>query len=182
MTPQVAFPRKRFFRQRAHANPFSDHALKYPTTPAEMDWKQYYPNTHNRKVRFADIGCGYGGLLVALAPLFPNTNILGMEIRAQVTDYVQKRIVALRQQNQHSIDLEQNTDSKDKKTAQDLQIAVEHSKVKINTSTDCISPPENSTPNASDSHIGKGDYQNIACMRMNAMKFLPNFFEKGQVS
>lgn len=27
-----------------------------------------------------------------------------------------------------------------------------------------------------------GGYQNIACIRTNAMKYLPNFFEKGQVS
>lgn len=26
-----------------------------------------------------------------------------------------------------------------------------------------------------------GQYQNVSIMRMNAMKFLPNFFEKGQV-
>ena len=27
-----------------------------------------------------------------------------------------------------------------------------------------------------------GQYQNIACLRSNAMKYLPNFFTKGQVS
>lgn len=26
-----------------------------------------------------------------------------------------------------------------------------------------------------------GQYQNIACLRSNAMKYLPNFFSKGQV-
>lgn len=26
-----------------------------------------------------------------------------------------------------------------------------------------------------------GQYQNIACLRTNAMKYLPNFFRKGQV-
>lgn len=26
-----------------------------------------------------------------------------------------------------------------------------------------------------------GSYQNIACIRSNAMKYLPNFFSKGQV-
>lgn len=26
-----------------------------------------------------------------------------------------------------------------------------------------------------------GQYQNIACIRTNAMKYLPNYFEKGQV-
>lgn len=27
-----------------------------------------------------------------------------------------------------------------------------------------------------------GEFQNIACIRSNAMKYLPNFFKKGQVS
>lgn len=27
-----------------------------------------------------------------------------------------------------------------------------------------------------------GSYQNVSIMRMNAMKFLPNFFEKGQLT
>lgn len=52
-----------------------------------------------------------------------------MEIRVQVTEYVQERIRALRAQNLES----------------DL-------------------------------------YQNAACLRANAMKFLPNFFKKGQLS
>ena len=26
-----------------------------------------------------------------------------------------------------------------------------------------------------------GGYQNVACIRTNAMKYMPNFFEKGQV-
>lgn len=30
-----------------------------------------------KKVEFADIGCGFGGLLISLAPLFPETLMLG---------------------------------------------------------------------------------------------------------
>lgn len=63
---------------------------------------------------------------VALSPLFPDTLILGLEIRVKVSDYVQDRIRALR-----------------------------------------------ATPG--------GGFQNIACLRSNAMKHLPNFFRKGQV-
>jgi tRNA (guanine-N7-)-methyltransferase len=85
--------------------------------------------SNKKKVKFADIGCGYGGLLVDLAPFFPDTLMLGMEIRVQVTDYVQQRIEALRAM-----------------------------------------------------HSETGGYQNIAIIRANAMKFLPNFFHKGQVS
>lgn len=80
-----------------------------------------------KKIEFVDVGCGYGGLLVSLSPLFPETLILGMEIRVKVEDYVKHRIEALRE----------------------------------------------SQPEA---------YQNISVMRMNAMKYIPNFFEKGQLS
>ncbi|CAO3598773.1 unnamed protein product [Absidia cylindrospora] len=125
-------PRKRFFRQRAHANPFSDHNLEYPAHPADMDWTSHYPkyaNDKTKKIEFADIGCGYGGLMIALAPLFPDTLMMGMEIRSKVQDYVYQRIKALR-----------------------------------------------------DTHADLNGYQNVSIMRMNAMKFLPNFFEKAQLS
>ncbi|KKA27457.1 hypothetical protein TD95_005000 [Thielaviopsis punctulata] len=140
-------PRKRFYRQRAHANPFSDHDLTYPISPRHMDWSEYYPDfvaegckvgdvdalglpaPIQKKVEVVDIGCGFGGLLVSLAPLLPDTLMLGMEIRTKVAKFVQDRIVALRKQN-----------------------------------------PDSSV------------YKNIGCIRANSMKFLPNFFEKAQLS
>ncbi|GAO19449.1 hypothetical protein UVI_02023470 [Ustilaginoidea virens] len=102
-------PRKRFYRQRAHANPFSDHI---PESPDAMDWCAHYPMyairdesggsgqsaKMSRSVEVVDIGCGFGGLLVALAPLFPDTLMLGLEIRTSVTQFVQERIWALREQ------------------------------------------------------------------------------------
>ncbi|ORY81508.1 tRNA methyltransferase [Protomyces lactucae-debilis] len=122
-------PQKRYYRQRAHANPFSDHALVYPVSPETMDWSALYPKAGERQVEIADVGCGFGGLLVALAPHFQDSLILGMEIRAQVTDYVHERIRALRHQEQST-----------------------------------------------------GTYDNIAVLRANSMKFLPNFFRKAQLS
>jgi hypothetical protein len=70
---------KRHYRQRAHANPFSDHVLDYPAQPKDIDWAEHFPNhLGNAKIpEFADIGCGFGGLLVALAPLFPESLMLG---------------------------------------------------------------------------------------------------------
>ncbi|KAL8721691.1 MAG: hypothetical protein Q9225_001691 [Loekoesia sp. 1 TL-2023] len=93
-----------------------------------------------KDVTVADIGCGFGGLLVALAPKLPDELLIGvltqaliigvgMEIRMQVTEFVQDRIKALRHQNPES-----------------------------------------------------GLYQNIACVRANTMKFLPNFFKKAQLT
>ncbi|XP_060765961.1 tRNA (guanine-N(7)-)-methyltransferase isoform X3 [Neoarius graeffei] len=134
----VCLPQKKFYRQRAHSNPMADHTFDYPVCPEEMDWNQLYPEYfssdgeqmeteggRSTRVEFADIGCGYGGLLVELSPLFPHQLILGLEIRVKVSDYVQDRIQSLR-----------------------------------------ASQP--------------GKYQNIACLRSNAMKYLPNFFMKGQ--
>ncbi|OTB09551.1 hypothetical protein M426DRAFT_316105 [Hypoxylon sp. CI-4A] len=154
---QTNMPKKKFYRQRAHANPFSDHNLAYPISPEHMDWSTFYPGfvagtdtqqdslpdasesteTTTRElpmkltkdVDVVDIGCGFGGLLVALSPVMPNHLLVGMEIRSQVTEFVQDRIRALRAK-----------DSEKKK------------------------------------------YQNIACIRANTMKFLPNFFRKGQLS
>jgi len=141
----IKLPQKKFYRQRAHSNPMADHSFDYPVSPDQMDWHQYYPKffpsaekreKHDAdrdvesgaksQVEFADIGCGYGGLLVSLSPLFPDTLMLGMEIRVKVSDYVKDRIEALRQQN-------------------------------------------------------PGQYENVACIRTNAMKLLPNFFAKGQL-
>lgn len=97
-----------------------------------MDWAKYYPEMiksnqqSNPDVEFADIGCGYGGLLITLSSIFPETLMIGMEIRVKVSDYVMDRIAALRSQN-------------------------------------------------------IGQYQNVACLRTNAMKYLPNYFKKGQL-
>lgn len=96
-----------------------------------MDWSPFYPDKKDpeckQKVEFVDVGCGYGGLLVTLSPMFPSTLMLGLEIRVKVSDYVIDRIAALRSQN-------------------------------------------------------KGQYENIACIRTNAMKYLPNYFHKAQLS
>ncbi|XP_044731791.1 tRNA (guanine-N(7)-)-methyltransferase [Chrysoperla carnea] len=121
----MSLPQKKFYRQRAHSNPIADHCFDYPRSPKHMDWTQLYPDT-NKKVEFADVGCGYGGLLVTLSPMFPDNLILGMEIRVKVSDYVMDRIAALRKSN-------------------------------------------------------PGSYNNIACLRTNAMKYLPNYFSKGQL-
>ncbi|XP_017769368.1 PREDICTED: tRNA (guanine-N(7)-)-methyltransferase [Nicrophorus vespilloides] len=122
----VNLPQKRYYRQRAHSNPIADHCIDYPQTPDDMDWDKYYPNKGEKSVEFADIGCGYGGLLITLAPMFPESLMIGMEIRVKVSDYVMDRIAALRIQN----------------------------------------------PDV---------YKNVACLRTNAMKYLPNYFKKGQL-
>ncbi|KAI9722783.1 MAG: tRNA (guanine-N(7)-)-methyltransferase [Chrysothrix sp. TS-e1954] len=152
-------PQKKFFRQRAHANPFSDHALTYPATPDDMDWTEHYPaflkptttssdtaQALKSRVEVTDIGCGYGGLLFALAGRLPQTLILGLEIRTSVTDFVANKIRAMRQQ------YIQNEATASANASCDVQV------------TDST------------------DMQNISVLRANTMKFLPNFFYHSQLS
>lgn len=127
-------PQKKYFRQRAHSNIFSDHDLEYPTKPELHSWDSFFPAFKGACVDFADIGCGFGGLLMALSPLFPDKFILGMEIRLKVEEYVKLKIDGLRKINA----------GKQKEEAE--------------------------------------SFQNVSVMRMNAQKYCPNFFKKGQLS
>jgi tRNA (guanine-N7-)-methyltransferase len=88
-------PRKRFYRARAHSNPLSDSHFPVPVSPDEVDLSQHYPRYFPAdkgggeeppppRIRFADVGCGFGGLLVGLSPLFPDTLMIGMELRDKV--------------------------------------------------------------------------------------------------
>lgn len=101
-------PQKRFFRQRPHMNPFSIHtelAEGSPVAPSAMDWSAHFPVAgRGRQADVADVGCGYGGLLVGLAPILPSSLIVGMEIRNKVTEFVRLRIAALRAQHPGKFD------------------------------------------------------------------------------
>lgn len=105
-----------------------------------------------KPVTVADIGCGFGGLLVALSPLLPEELILGLEIRTQVTEYVEDRIKALRERERGG------------------------------ASSAPSSASDASPTKGKGQGQGKGLYQNISCLRANTMKFLPNFFTRGQLS
>jgi tRNA (guanine-N7-)-methyltransferase len=98
ITLEGEMPQKRFYRSRAHCNPLSHNdAFDYPVSPNAMDWTLHYPD--GKPPTVLDVGCGFGGLTVALATLLPNEHIMGMEIRAKVTEYVRLRIVALRKEH-----------------------------------------------------------------------------------
>ncbi|CAL5381472.1 unnamed protein product [Camellia sinensis] len=128
-------PRKRFYRARAHSNPLSDSHFPVPISPCHVDYSLHFPQLfpssdqfdNSKKIQFADIGCGFGGLLISLSILFPNTLMIGMELRDKVTEYVKERVLALR-----------------------------------------VAHP--------------GQYQNVSVVRTNSMKYIPNYFEKGQLS
>lgn len=91
-------PQKRFYRQRAHANPLSHNdAFNYPVSPQHMDWRALYEQEASPPT-VLDIGCGFGGLTVTLCELLPEERILGLEIRSKVTEYVRLRILNLRKE------------------------------------------------------------------------------------
>ncbi|KAF3569220.1 hypothetical protein DY000_02011347 [Brassica cretica] len=118
-----------FYRARAHSNPLSDSHFPIPISPSHVDLSLHFPKASFKKIEFADIGCGFGGLLISLATLFPETLMIGMELRDKETEYVKELILALRK-----------------------------------TSS------------------GGGEYENISVVRTNSMKYVPNYFEKGQLS
>ncbi|KAL8193851.1 hypothetical protein R6Q57_026093 [Mikania cordata] len=135
ISKSTRLPRKRFYRARAHSNPLSDSHFPVPISPHHVEYSLHYPHffpspdshSNSKKIEFADIGCGFGGLLISLATLFPDTLMIGMELRDKVTEYVKERILALR-----------------------------------------VSNP--------------GQYQNASVVRTNSMKYIPNYFEKSQLS
>ena len=117
-------------------------------------------------VRVADIGCGFGGLLFALAPRMPHTLLLGMEIRTSVAEYVWEKTRALR--------------------------ALHAADGAGGTTTGVIVAPaagtDGGTASATPDSAARvpapvpGAYTNVSVVRANAMKFLPNFFTRGQLS
>lgn len=154
------FPRKKFYRQRAHANPFSDHALAYPPGPAAMDWRPLFPAYADAAGRLAapvavaDVGCGFGGLLFALARVAPGRLTLGLEIRTAVTEFVEAKVraarsVAAREGAGAAVRAVREADAAD---------------------------------GEGEGEVGEGagsTFGEIAALRTNAMKFLVNLLPKG---
>ena len=108
-----------------------------------------------RYVKILDIGCGYGGLLIQLAKNFPDRLLLGLEIRVKV-----KLFLFFWSVNSYT---HTKNFSKVSHYVMDRIKALQHN-AKVEKS-----PLEE-------------DFSNLACIRTNAMKHLPNFFRKGQLS
>lgn len=54
-----------------------DWSTHYPAFKAKDGADDEQPTKMTKQVEIADIGCGFGGLIVALSPLFPTTLMLG---------------------------------------------------------------------------------------------------------
>lgn len=143
-----------------------------------MDWHYHFPNRvavdgngqEGPKVEFADVGCGFGGLLFYLAPLFPEVLIVGMEIRTSVTQYVYDKVQALRAASRRTQAGNPSTTTTSGTMGSQSTQKEGESEAEINSSL------------VNDAPRIRGNYDNISALRVNAMKFLPNFFERAQLS
>jgi tRNA (guanine-N7-)-methyltransferase len=179
-------PQKKFFRQRAHINPLGSAAVyTYPVAPQRMAWARLFapeagagagageaaaaaaPDT-------ADVGCGFGGLIIGLAPrLPPGSRVLGMEIRPKVTEYVRLRILALRRQATGAAGVAG--------AAGDAGADADASPAgSASVASTAAGGPANAAA-AADPAAAGFHFRNAAVLKINAMKFLPNFFARGQL-
>jgi tRNA (guanine-N7-)-methyltransferase len=89
-------------RTRPHRNPLAENDDDHPRCHAEVSAERlptYYPaldGSAPADVEIADIGCAFGGMLIALAPHFPTSNMLGLEIRPKVVEFAQEKVMELR--------------------------------------------------------------------------------------
>lgn len=118
-----------------------------------------------KQVEIADIGCGFGGLLFALAPKMPDTLILGM-------------LPSFPQHHAHPSPLPSPSIH-----ARPLQSQPPPSNplapgMEIRTSVTQFVVDKAHALRAQH----PSQYQNVSCMRTNSMKFLPNFFARAQLS
>lgn len=142
-----------------------------------MDWSSYYPAfvvereegekgpaRLSQDVEIADIGCGFGGLLVALAPRFPNALMLGM-FPPPRTSYAFQWVIFFTTRASSKPEILTNH------TLPGLEIrtsVTEFVQERIHALRHQNPPPSTL-------------YQNAACIRANTMKFLPNFFHHSQL-
>lgn len=185
-------------RIRAHANPLSDD-ITAPISPAHIDWSQFYPKyctapqissvdasstspiapqslaaaqveeLDQHRVTIADVGCGFGGLLVALAPHFPRRLILGLEIRERVVELVHERIVQLRVDSANAAAAAATADATPASLAAPTQ-STDASPTAVVSSATTAAP------------LAPADYQNISVVKTNIMRYCVNYFTQHQLS
>lgn len=89
-------------RTRPHRNPLADNDDGHPDCPEDavtrlpLLYPEAMQQVSGRRIEFVDVGCAFGGMLFALAPHFPNTLMLGLEIRPKVVDFAHKKALEMR--------------------------------------------------------------------------------------
>jgi tRNA (guanine-N7-)-methyltransferase len=147
-----------------------------PLRPDAYDWESHYPeafakaeaaNEPKPLVRIADIGCGFGGLLVRLSPLFPDRLAVGA-----CRPFRYWRPPGSESRRVLSCSGDESTPLSHSLTVRNNALGMEiRDKVSQYVKERCVALRRE--------HPGR--YENISCIRTNSMKYLPNFFDKGQL-
>ncbi|KAH8739807.1 hypothetical protein FG386_002026 [Cryptosporidium ryanae] len=83
------------FKKVIHLN-----TKKYPIEYDKLKVNSERSREIANNIKFLDVGCGYGGLLVWLSGQYEKKLSLGMEIREKVTNYVGERIISMQQRGE----------------------------------------------------------------------------------
>jgi tRNA (guanine-N7-)-methyltransferase len=154
------------------------------------------PLAQGRYVEVADVGCGFGGLIVGLSPALPGSLMVGMEIRPKVTEYVRLRILALRRLAARAASAAAAAEDASPAGAgagADAAAAANAARGGADSADDAEDDADEAeaaaaadvgasgVPDAAAAAVPGCPYDNISVLKTNAMKYLPNFFVKGQL-
>lgn len=162
-------------RTRPHRNPLAANEDDHPESPEDFNQRcieeQMFPVAANSgktcaKIEFADIGCAFGGMLFALAPHFPDTLMIGLEIRSKVVEFAQGKARALRAGEFQLPDPTATMAAAAGADAKKTDAAA--------TSTHATTAPD---AKLSAAH----HYNNLWFQQSNVMKFGDCYFERGQL-
>lgn len=161
----------------------SESAMQTDQPDEEQAEKPIGKRRISKEVEVADIGCGFGGLLFALSPKLPDTLLLGRRILLSPSLYSILFCFILFsfliQHHFHFIHFRACISLHGWSNFVSF-IFLPAAGMEIRTSVTEFVQEKAKAMRAQNS--GNGGYQNVACLRANAMKFLPNFFRKGQLS
>lgn len=178
-----------------------------PLTPDHVPWSDHYPaylgagnvptelagpagadgaRSALAEVRVADVGCGFGGMSVALSEIFPDKLVLGLEIRDRVVDIVKDRIAKLRKEAAAAAAAASSSSSSSAVAAPADAAGAEGAAAAAAAfhPTNSASPsPAPWMPHAPSYAAGRPafTYQNVSCVKVNFMKYAPNYFRQGQL-
>lgn len=182
-----------------------------PLTPDHVKWNEHYPfylgpnnvplppavaaassssstsfqRSPLAEVRIADVGCGFGGMTVALGEIFPDKLVLGLEIRDKVVDIVKDRVVKLRKQAKAEAEKEAaaaaagTADAASSASSSSSSTAVT-TYLTTNSASPSPAPWSQFAPSYTAGNP-RFTYENISCVKVNFMKYAPNYFRKGQL-
>ncbi|MBM4178027.1 MAG: methyltransferase [Ignavibacteria bacterium] len=108
-TPEIDWSKYPVPRVRHHVNsqaylPAHQHLFvhhQYPPLRTDAEWGSWFANSKPASV--LDLGCGRGAFLIRHALTHPNVNILGVEVRESLADYINGVISGEGLKNAHAL-------------------------------------------------------------------------------